>query len=77
MDYHQTVDRLVEHIRRQGFFVVESEPSARLRWDHARVAMVVRRGGGNAHRPPMDLPISQDVIRTVENAPGLTCSSGR
>jgi acetylornithine deacetylase/succinyl-diaminopimelate desuccinylase-like protein len=70
MDYRQIADRLVAHILKQGFFVTESEPSAEVRQAHPKVAMVVRRGGENAHRTPMDLPISQEVIRVVESARG-------
>jgi acetylornithine deacetylase/succinyl-diaminopimelate desuccinylase-like protein len=70
MDYQQTADRLIAHIRKQGFYVVESEPSAEVRQGHPKVAMVVRRGGENAHRTSMDLPISPEVIRAVESARG-------
>jgi acetylornithine deacetylase/succinyl-diaminopimelate desuccinylase-like protein len=74
MDYRQTAERLIDHIRKEGFFVVESEPGAAVRQAHPKVAMVVRRGGENAHRTPMDLPISREVIRTVESARGLAVS---
>ncbi len=71
MDHRRTAERLVEHIRKQGFFVVDQEPSAEIRRAHPRVALVVIKPGGyNSVRTPMDLPISQDVIRTVENARG-------
>jgi len=71
MDARQTVDRLVAHVRKQGFFVVESEPSAEIRQNHAKVAMVVQRSAQNAYRTPIDLPISRDVIRAVESARGI------
>ena len=35
---------------------------------HPRVAKVMVSGGENAVRTPMDLPISQEVIRVVESA---------
>ena len=71
MDVKRTVARVVDHIRKQGFFVVEEEPSAEVRRAHPKVAKVtVRPGGYNAVRTPMDLPIVQDVIRTVESARG-------
>lgn len=72
MDYRQIADRLIAHIVTQGFFVTESEPSREIRQAHAKVAMVVRLGGENAHRTAMDLPISQEIIRTVESARGPT-----
>ncbi len=71
MDPARTVDRVVDHIRRQGFFVVEDEPSAEVRRAHALVAKVTRTHIGlGAVRTPMDLPISQEVIRTVDSVRG-------
>jgi acetylornithine deacetylase/succinyl-diaminopimelate desuccinylase-like protein len=70
MDPRQTADRLIEHVRKQGFFVVDQEPSADVRRAHPKVAMIVRRNSENPHRVSMDLPISQEVIRTVESARG-------
>ncbi|OLD71234.1 MAG: peptidase M20, partial [Ignavibacteria bacterium 13_1_40CM_2_61_4] len=70
MDARQTADRLIEHIRKQGFFVVDQEPTADVRRSHPKVALVIRREGENPHRVSMDLPISREVIRTVESARG-------
>jgi acetylornithine deacetylase/succinyl-diaminopimelate desuccinylase-like protein len=71
MDYRETAARLAEHVRRQGYFVVDSEPSAEIRMAHAKVARVtVHEGGYNAVRTSMDLPISKEVIRVVESARG-------
>ena len=71
MDHKETVARFIEHVRRQGFFVVDTEPSAEVRMSHPRVAKIVSNEGGyNAVRTSMDLPISQEVIRAVESARG-------
>ncbi len=71
MDHRETVARLTAHIRKQGFFVVESEPGADVRLAHPKVArVVVHDGGYNAVRTSMDLPISKEVIRVVESARG-------
>ncbi len=72
MDARQTISRVVEHIRKQGFFVVDKEPDADVRRSHPKVALVVVRGGDNAVRTPMDLPIAQEVIRVVESVRGPT-----
>ena len=72
MDARQTNNRVVEHIRKQGFFVVDQEPDAEMRRSHAKVALVTVRGGDNAVRTPMDLPIAQEVIRMVESVRGPT-----
>jgi acetylornithine deacetylase/succinyl-diaminopimelate desuccinylase-like protein len=70
MDPRQTADRLIEYVRKQGFFVVDQEPGADVRRAHPKVALIVRRNAENPHRVSMDLPISQEVIRTVESARG-------
>ncbi len=71
MDVRRTTDRVLQHIRKQGFFVVDTEPDADMRRDHPKVArLVASRGASNAVRTPIDLPISQEVIRTVESVHG-------
>jgi acetylornithine deacetylase/succinyl-diaminopimelate desuccinylase-like protein len=70
MEVRETADRLIEHIRKQGFYAVDKEPTAEIRRTHPKVAFVVRKGGESPHRISMDLPVSQEVIRTVESARG-------
>jgi acetylornithine deacetylase/succinyl-diaminopimelate desuccinylase-like protein len=70
MNVARTQDLLREHIRRQGFFVVDTDPTAEVRRAHPQVAKVVFRPGVAASRTRMDLPISQEVIRIVEGARG-------
>ncbi len=73
MDHTQTADRLIEHIRKHGYFIVDHDPSPQERMSHPRVAKImVHEGGYNAVRTAMDLPISQEVMRTVESARGKT-----
>ncbi len=72
MDWQETNNRVVEHIRKQGFFVVNTEPDADMRRAHEKVALVTVRTGDNAVRTPMDLPIAQEVIRVVESVRGPT-----
>jgi acetylornithine deacetylase/succinyl-diaminopimelate desuccinylase-like protein len=70
MDPVRTTDLLIEHIRKQGYFVTESEPGEEERRNHAKVAWVVRVAADKAHRTPMDLPVAQELVRTVESARG-------
>ena len=72
MDPTQTANRLIDHVRKQGYFVVESEPNESVRRAHPKVALIVRSQSERAYRTSMDLPVSQDVIRTVESVRGLT-----
>jgi acetylornithine deacetylase/succinyl-diaminopimelate desuccinylase-like protein len=69
MDHKQVIARFKEHVRKQGYFIVESDPSADVLMSHERVAKVVSKEGGyNAVRTSMDLPISKEVIGAVESA---------
>jgi acetylornithine deacetylase/succinyl-diaminopimelate desuccinylase-like protein len=71
MDHKQTIARFMEHVRKQGYFIVDTDPSADVLMSHERVAKVVSKEGGyNAVRTSMDLPISKEVIRAVESARG-------
>jgi len=72
MDGRKTGQQVVDHIRTQGFHVVDHEPTADERRAHPRVAKVVIGRPGVGSRTPMDLPISQEVIRTVESVRGRT-----
>ncbi len=65
----QAVARLVDHIRSQGYFVVDHDPDAETRIAHPKVAKVVESEGGyRAVRTSMDLPISRLVIETAASA---------
>jgi acetylornithine deacetylase/succinyl-diaminopimelate desuccinylase-like protein len=67
-DYRRQVARLIEHIRRQGFYVVEHDPTDAERAEHALIAKVTHRAGGyNAERTPMDLPVSRSVVVAVQS----------
>jgi acetylornithine deacetylase/succinyl-diaminopimelate desuccinylase-like protein len=72
MDASQTNARVLEHIRKQGFFVVSSEPDADVRRVHEKVALVTVRAGDNSVRTPMDWPLAQEIIRVVESVRGPT-----
>ena len=66
-DYHRQVERLITHIKRQGFFVVAHDPTDSERAAHPLIAKVTHRAGGyNAERTPMDLPVSLSVVEAVQ-----------
>jgi len=67
-DYQRQVQRLREHVSKQGFYVIEREPTPEERLKHALIAMVNHRSGGyNAERTKMDLPISLAVVAAVQS----------
>ena len=67
-DHQRQVQRLVEHIRKQGYHVTERDPTDAERAQHPLLARInVRPGGYNAERTRMDLPISKAVIDAVQS----------
>ncbi len=71
IDHSAAAQRVIEHIRKQGYFVVDHDPDARTRMAHPRVAKVVPgEFGYNASRTSMDLPISRMVIAAADSALG-------
>ena len=66
------VRELIEaHITRQGFHIVREVPDSATRASHARLVLVHWGDSGYpAVRTPMDLPVSQAIIRTAEMAVG-------
>ena len=67
-DHRQQVQRLVDHIRKQGFYVIDRDPTDDERKQHPLIAKVTARAGGyNAERTRMDLPISTAVIAAVQS----------
>ena len=71
MDPRRTQERVVDHIRKQGFFVADEPPGAAIRQAHPKVVWVEKgQPGFGAVRTPMDLPIAQEVIRVVESVRG-------
>ncbi len=67
-DHNRQTQRLIEHIKKQGYYVTDREPTDAERSQHPRIARVnVRPGGYNAERTRMDLPISVAVINAVQS----------
>jgi acetylornithine deacetylase/succinyl-diaminopimelate desuccinylase-like protein len=65
------MDRVLAHIRAQGYYIVDKDPDKTTRMAHPKVIKVVEDPGAyNASRTSMDLPISQLVLRTAESAMG-------
>ena len=66
-DCKRQFNKLLAHIRRQGFHIIDREPTDAERLQHARIAKVtLREGCYNAERTAMNLPISLAVIAAVQ-----------
>jgi acetylornithine deacetylase/succinyl-diaminopimelate desuccinylase-like protein len=67
-DHRRQVERLVAHIRAEGFHVTDREPTDEERLAHPLVAGVrVAPGGYNAERTRMDLPVSRAAVAAVQS----------
>jgi acetylornithine deacetylase/succinyl-diaminopimelate desuccinylase-like protein len=64
------LDRLIAHIKKQGYTVVDSEPDRETRLKHPMIARVTSRDGYPAMRTSMSLPIAKKIINAVEQAAG-------
>ena len=70
IDPARQFDRLVAHVRKQGFFIVDKEPDAALRAARASMAQVTRTGGYPAGRTSMELPIADTIAVALSAAAG-------
>ena len=68
-DYLRQVEKLKAHIKSQGFYIIDREPTPEERLNYPFIAKVIHREGGyNAQRTRMDLPLSLQVINAVQTA---------
>ena len=68
-DYLKQVELLRKHIIEQGFYLLDRNPTEEERLRYPKIAkLIMVKGGYNAQRTPLDLPISQQVIRAVKSA---------
>jgi acetylornithine deacetylase/succinyl-diaminopimelate desuccinylase-like protein len=70
IDPRRQTERLIAHIKKQGYFVVSGEPDEATRLKHPLIARVTSEEGYRAVRTPMNLSISKKIITTVEQALG-------
>ncbi len=69
-DPQKKFDQIVAFIRKQGYYVIDREPTIEERRRHALIAKIANEGGYRASRTPMDLPVSKKVVEIVEGAAG-------
>jgi acetylornithine deacetylase/succinyl-diaminopimelate desuccinylase-like protein len=70
IDPRRQVERLIAHIKKQGYLVVTAEPDQATRLAHPLIARVTTADGYRAVRTPMNLAVAQQIIQTVERALG-------
>ena len=65
VDPAKQLDRLIAHIRKQGYFIVDEEPDDETRAAHPLIASVAKIGGYPAGRTSMELPIARAIAKAV------------
>ena len=70
VDHRVSVERVVNHIRKLGYHIVESEPDESTRGKFAKLVRLTRQGGYNAARTSMDVEISRRIISAIERLRG-------
>jgi acetylornithine deacetylase/succinyl-diaminopimelate desuccinylase-like protein len=69
-DPKKKFEQIAAFIAKQGYFVIDHEPTMEERRAHALIAKVVDQGGYRASRTAMDLPVSKALIKVVQDATG-------
>ncbi len=69
-DHQRLFEKIVAHVRAQGWQVLDREPTLEERRRYPRLVSVVKRDGYNAVRTPMDLPVAAELARAVERTAG-------
>jgi acetylornithine deacetylase/succinyl-diaminopimelate desuccinylase-like protein len=69
-DPKKKFEQIAEFIRKQGFYVIDHEPTMDERREHTRIAKIVDEGGYRASRTAMDLPVSKALVQVVQGATG-------
>jgi acetylornithine deacetylase/succinyl-diaminopimelate desuccinylase-like protein len=67
-DTERQIQKVVNHIKKQGYFILDREPTDEERLKYPNIATVRSGSGYNAQRTSMDLPISQQVIKAVKGS---------
>jgi acetylornithine deacetylase/succinyl-diaminopimelate desuccinylase-like protein len=69
-DPQQKFEQIAGFIRKQGYFIVDREPTMEERRAHALIAKIINEGGYRASRTPMDLPVSKALVQVIQGATG-------
>ena len=69
-DPQRKFEQIIAFIHKQGYYVIDREPTIEERRAHPLIAKIMNEGGYRASRTPMDLPVSKKVVEVVEGAAG-------
>ncbi|MBP6687081.1 MAG: hypothetical protein KA160_04410, partial [Lacibacter sp.] len=66
-DWKKQQERVIEHIRSQGYYITTADPTEEERGMYDKIAKVTLSSGYNAQKTPMDLPIAKKIIAAVQS----------
>jgi len=66
-DWKKQQQRVVEHIRSQGYYITIADPTEEERTRYDKIAKVSLSSGYNAQKTAMDLPIAKKIIAAVQS----------
>jgi len=67
-DWQRQQQKVIDHIRKQGYHVIDHEPTDEERSKFGKIIKVIAgKDGYNAQRTSMDLPIAKNVISAVKS----------
>ena len=67
-DAQKQIQKVVNHIKKQGYEVFDREPTDEERLKFPNIATIRTGSGYNAQRTSMDLPLAQRVVKAVQNS---------
>jgi acetylornithine deacetylase/succinyl-diaminopimelate desuccinylase-like protein len=66
-DWKKQQQRVVEHIKRQGYYITTGEPTDEERSKYDKIAKITLSSGYNAQKTSMDLPVAKKIIAAVQS----------
>ncbi len=66
-DPQRQQQKIIAHLRAQGYFVTDREPTDQERQTYPMLARVTTQQGYKAQRTPLDLPIARRVVKAVQS----------
>jgi acetylornithine deacetylase/succinyl-diaminopimelate desuccinylase-like protein len=64
-DMDRQINKVINHIKAQGYFVTEKEPTPEEKMKHTNICYIYKGSGYNAQRTSMDLPIAKEVANAI------------
>jgi acetylornithine deacetylase/succinyl-diaminopimelate desuccinylase-like protein len=65
-DWKKQQQKVIDHIIKQGFYVIDHEPTDEERSKYEKIVQVERGIGDNAERTSMDWPMARSVVAAVQ-----------